>query len=247
MKDFRGIIKTLVLKSGLPGRHAARNALKSLERANKLVEIDPEIAVFLSITALEESSTAIISSVKRKGYKYSDRLDPRDHIQKIAIIPFIQSLSSAFAIMNQFEPQVVIDTKKPDPKLEIRLKINKEGKLQYAYPIPPLNFQLSENGKPYFFEREFEKLSELKKVKEMIDYVRTLANLRNKILYASADGIPKISSSTVDFIKKKENQVSTSLIIFLLIDQNPRQIFVQQGLISFLKMIKKIPKDLITE
>lgn len=244
MQDFRESLKTLILKSGVPGRHSARNAISCLERAYKLIEVDPEIAVFLAITALEESSSAIFHSIKRKKYIHADRLNPRDHIQKIAILPFMQSLGSVFKILNSYEPQVIIDTKVPNPKLEVRVKIKKDGKPQYAFPIPPLNFQISVNENPYFFEKEFKELSESKKVKEMIEYVRRLANLRNKILFASSGGIPKISSSALDFVKTKENQVFNCLTLFLLVDQHPKQLFVQQGLISFLKMIKKIPQDL---
>ena len=48
-----------ILQSSAPGKHAARSALRHLERAWKLVDEMPELAMFSAITAEEESAAAL--------------------------------------------------------------------------------------------------------------------------------------------------------------------------------------------
>ena len=51
--------------SAAPGKHAARNAIRHLEQAFAVKDIDPEGAIFHAITAEEEVATAIFHALVR--------------------------------------------------------------------------------------------------------------------------------------------------------------------------------------
>lgn len=69
--------------------------------------------------------------------------------------------------------------------------------------------------------------------------------LRNQILYASSEGIPTIADPIDGYILKRRDVIFTNLIIYLLIDPyKEKQLFVQQALSAFLKMLRLIPEDI---
>lgn len=68
--------------------------------------------------------------------------------------------------------------------------------------------------------------------------------MRNQLLYAPKHDIPSVSSSPIDFVKRKHSQVHILICLFLSIDQNPKQNFAQQCLDAFLKIIDKLPKEI---
>ena len=55
LSKFQEQVLAHVFRTDAPGKHAARSAIRHLERAFKLVDEMPEVAVFLAITAEEEA------------------------------------------------------------------------------------------------------------------------------------------------------------------------------------------------
>ena len=89
LSEFEGRAIEHVLRSHAPGKHAARSALRHLERAWSLKDSMPEVAVFLGITAEEESAAALFLSLKRRKYEGAGALSCRSHVQKTALHPFL--------------------------------------------------------------------------------------------------------------------------------------------------------------
>ena len=49
-------------------RQSAFHAFEHLDKAERIAELDPEMAVFRAITAEEEAATAVFFSLKQRGY-----------------------------------------------------------------------------------------------------------------------------------------------------------------------------------
>lgn len=92
-----------ILKSSAPGKHAARSALRHLERAWKLADEMPELAIFSAITAEEESATALFHVLKKHSYDGAELLNGRSHLHKIALHPFMLAVGKLFTeVLKQY-------------------------------------------------------------------------------------------------------------------------------------------------
>lgn len=246
--DFQKKVTELILDTPAPGKHCARNAIAHIERAWKIKDIDPEMAAFRAITGEEEAATAIMHSLRRRKYKGAEKLKYRDHTYKAAVFPFFQAISSVFArYMDKFKPTLEIDAKFKKPTIKTCIKVpGPTGEIVNAYPEPPLHFELTMNGKAHDFSHELNELATVKNVKKITDYIKRQANARNVILYASNKGIPKIEHPPIEEIIERKNAIIFGhLVIYLLIDPHKEhQLFVQQALTAFLKMLNAIPEDI---
>lgn len=245
---FQKKVSELILDTPAPGKHCARNAIAHIERAWKIKDVDPEMAAFRAITGEEEAATAIMHSLRRRKYKGAEKLKYRDHTYKAAVFPFFQAISGLFARhLEQFKPTLEIDAKAEKPILKTRINVpGPTGELMHAYPDLPLHFEVTINGKVHDFSHELDELATAKNVKKITDYIKRQANARNVILYASNKGIPKIEHPPIEeIIERKDAIVFGHLVIYLMIDPHKEhQLFVQQALTAFLKMLNAIPKDI---
>ena len=99
------VVEHILLSSGA-GKHAARSALRHLERAWELLESMPEIALFLGITAEEESATAIFHCLKWRKYKGAESINIHDHRHKTALHPLLLAIGKTmreFKEHNEFK------------------------------------------------------------------------------------------------------------------------------------------------
>ena len=226
-------------------RSCMRNAIHHLEIAWKIQEIDPEMAVFRSITAEEEAATSIFIALKEKGYENSNKIKFKNHSYKQGLYPFIRSIGS-FVTKFASSPlwllgknySLEIDTKEENKTLKLYF-IAPNG--MKAYPIPPLNFSISLNNKPYYFENEFLEIASGKNKKDIQRYIKNIANTRNCLIYATSEGIPAIDGDITKLLKAKQSKVFTLFrILALIYPYKEKSIFVQQALNSYLNMLGQI-------
>jgi hypothetical protein len=232
------------------GRNCARNAISHLEAAWNIKDIDPEMAVFRAITAEEEAATAIYIALKEKGYESADRIKFKSHPYKQAVAPFIIAVSKFMADVAKW-PNFPLGKK-------YQLSIEGEGKNRklilsfylangLATPIPPLGFEIALNGKPYYFKKELLEITSGKGRADITRYVQDLANLRNSLLYARPEGIPKITGKIDAGLEKRRRTVMTFLRIYSLIyPYKKKALFVEQALKAFLVMMGEI-EDVVEE
>lgn len=237
--SLKDLIASLILKAHVPERHAARNALAHIEKAWILKDIDPAMAAFRAITGVEEATTAIFHALKRKGYNKADYLEKNRHHHKAAIQPFLSAIATVLDSLG-IKVQLHFDSKGKHPKLKIAiLSPFDDG---FLYPDPPLHYLVLANGTTHDFSPEINSIITTQNVKTFCEYSRTLAEERNKILYASHNGIPSIKI-TDKYLQRKESLIVTLLSIFLLISQyNERQLFVQQALDAYVKTLNLADK-----
>jgi hypothetical protein len=246
-------IADLIPQLPAPPKWPAFNALNHLNRAWKIREIDPHMAIFRSITAEEEAATALFLSLKRRHYIGSDKLKQRDHMHKNAVIPFFSAISRVLVKVKDRMPkfELILDTNNRLPLLQIRFNIIHPitGEPSMAYPDPPLHFSLlggrsRDAMKTEDFSLGIDEIVTSRNVKSIIEHIKNRANLRNQVLYAGANGYPMIGGDIEKGLLLYQKNVFFILRIYLLIDPYPmKQLFVQQALYAYLKTLKLLPAD----
>ena len=247
LTEFQRTIADFVEHAGLPGRHCARSAISHIQSAWKIRSIDPEMCVFRSLTAVEESTGAIFHSLKRHRYQGADKLRLRSHVHKAALRPFLAAIETNLAQskLNHFSLALEARGNGKNGRVLLRFSVpNAPEGMGFGYPEPPLHFALARNGAKYYFTEELKSIISTHNAASVLEHVKDLANQRNRLLYASQEGVPKVAELTDDFLLKKRDVVFQHLCIYLMIDPYPqRQLFVQQALESFLKMLDLLPDD----
>jgi len=236
-----------------PPRWPAFQAMNHLNRAWKIREIDPEMAIFRSITAEEEAATALFLSIKRRGYDGADKLNKRKHVQKNALIPFFSAVSRVFVKVKDQMPdfEFNLDCNKTPPLLLIRFRHENPitGQVLWAYPQPPLNFTFKGGFEESAMKTEdftagVKELISQANVTNIIDYIRNRANQRNQILYASQEGYPLVTGDIEKVLAQYQKNVFSILRVYFFVDPYPeKQLFVQQAIYAFLKMLNLIPME----
>jgi len=238
-----------ILQSSAPGKHAARSALRHLERAWELADKMPELAVFSAITAEEESATALFHVLKIRCYKNAQMLNHRNHFHKTALHPFLIAMGKLFhEFTDSYSPKLEFNSELSSDsteRLRLRLTVpSKEGKQLWAYTLPPLEFTVSIDGVVHKFEPELSQLAAEKNVASAYAYVQKLSNRRNLAIYAASNGIPHFTEDIEPFLIYRKSAVFSHLFAILLIDPYPeQQSFVQQALIAFLCMLRAMPDE----
>jgi hypothetical protein len=236
-----------VLQTPAPGKHAARSAMRHLERAFELAESMPEVAIFLGITAEEESATAVFIAMQRRKYLHSDQIQIHNHVHKTALHPFLLAVGQAIKEFSESRNPKFLFDKEESPNgrelLRVRFDIcDNTGKLWHAMPLPALNFSISLDGESHEFSSELASVASTHSTKDISTYVKNLANRRNKVLYAASNGIPHATDSK-SFLEYRKSVIVSHLMAYLLIDQHAeQQLFVQQSLDAFLTMLGRLPR-----
>jgi hypothetical protein len=240
-------VAEMILATPAPGKHAARSAVSHIKKSWAIRAIDKEMSAFRAITGEEESVTALFHSLKRLKYSNAEKLDPRNHVHKAAMHSFLAAIENNLhlAELNQLKPALQVDVSQEVPIFKTRITLTYSSGEQIAlYPVPPLNFTMDHEGKPYDFTDELLELTKQPNLDKVYRHVRHLANRRNQLLYASHEGVPSIPDLPDSFILARRDRVFRNLTLYLLIDPFEVQPFVQQVLDAFLKLLRLLPREL---
>jgi hypothetical protein len=249
----RFLVGTLIPTAAAPGKWAALSAVRHLHRAWRLREWDPEMAVFRAITSEEESATALFHALRRRRYVGAEKLDPRDHIQKNAVAPFLDAVGAALApAVNALYRglRLTVITSEKKPRLRVRI-IREVGGQEFIFePVPPLHLEVRHSRKENepaqvwdFAEKIFERAL-ARGADTVMEDLKKWANIRNRLLYAAPNGLPEVPRPINAGLARATRRTLRNLKLFHLIDAYPSgQLFAQQCLTAFLKMVKRAPKD----
>lgn len=223
------------------GRHSLRNAWFHLEKAWKIRSVDPAMAMFRGLTAEEEAASGLIYALRDRRYTDSNLLNPHDHPHKHSIYPFFEILSDWFAESSEplgLDVHMKLGSPDDPDRLKIRFKVKIDGKDFLATPDPPLNWNVSVDGKPISFQQHVKKLVSVRNSTRVEKYIRAKANERNQLFYAAPQGCPHLQSVSDKFFPHQKNKVMTMAYAYLLIEPyKEKQPFVQQALDALLKML----------
>ena len=247
LTPFQRTVSEMVLDTPAPGKHCARSAMAHIQRAWVIRTVDPEMSAFRAITGEEESATAIFHALQRRRYAGSSGLRLRDHRTKSAVIPFLDAVALTFANLESLNlrPTLEVDTRQAQKRLQVRVTLQaSDGEEKWAYPDPPLDFTTAMDGDLDDFSDAIHALATKRGVVSLVKLIEKRANYRNRLLYATAGGVPKIEGPIEPLLLRRRDHIYRNLIIFLLIDQHSEhQRFVQQTLDAFLRLIKRVPRS----
>jgi len=240
--DFDRSLVQMVKASAPRGQYSARSAIRHIDKAAAIAELDPEMAAFRAITAEEESATAIFHALRRHKYLGSEQLQPHDHLQKNAVRPFCLAVSELIErVHTSFNLNPSFSVDKEDGELRMGTRFHAAGVGggdRWAMPQPPLNMAISA-GDPasamqlHDFTEQLQEIADNQHAFHIRVYLKQRANARNEILYASATGLPSVILNK--FLEEQRRVVQINLRLFLLIDQYPEhQLLAKQALRAFL-------------
>lgn len=234
-------------------KHCARNAILHLEKAWKIRKKDMEMSMFRGITAEEEAASAFFYCLKNHKYKNASKLQFKQHTYKLGLFPFLQAVGSFLGdfLEQETSPFYKFSVKQINlsGRKAIELLLFVKNQELVAHPIPPLHFTVSdqETNQVCTFEHNFKELIEGKNYSDTLKYIKDIANLRNKLLYASSSGRPEVEGNIEGYLNHQKKQVMVILILLLMIDpwekEEGQSLFVQQGLDSFLLLLQRISAE----
>lgn len=205
------------------------------------------MAAFRAITAEEEAASALLLSLQQKGYPGADRLNHRDHVQKLALTPFFHAVSKVLAAVDFANPIIRLEENATPPKISIHFDMSNVGiktpEKLFGSPDQPLNFSVgsgADGHTAHRFEEELQEIARDRGLDQIVTLIKEEANTRNRLLYAAEGGIPSIQFKD-GFLTERLRRVTVLVVIAIAIQQTSmHQLFASQCLRSFLLALKKI-------
>lgn len=223
------------------GGFAARSAILHLERSCELLDSMPEVAVFLAITAQEESAVCVFHSLVKNKYDRANELDRRLHQHKIGVYPFLKFIRDVVLKDSGIAVRLNFSTKARGKKTQsiLRTVIPLSNNLG-VFPDPPVDIHSVESdGKETNYHFEINKLASAQGIKSVFDYIKGLANIRNTVLYASPSAIPKVLNAE-KLVQDHADAVICNFVAYLLIEPYPKQRLVEEALKAYINILKRI-------
>lgn len=254
-RNADALLKFKAFIEGCSGRvkWASLNAVSHIRKSIEIADIDPMMAAFRAICAEEEAATALICSLKDQNYVGSSGLHFRHHAHKHAVIIFVSTVTLWFSNRkaqagNTFgQHRVYFDDVKGRVGLHLALQL---GNLDIqVQPTPPLHL-VTQGPRTLAdeFKDEMKVLLGLDKVSEIRTLIDQRANLRNTLLYATPEGIPKPKGDVMAFIENQAGIVNSLLTALALIDPWRKPDYPNSGVVTvsievFADLMKRVIKD----
>jgi hypothetical protein len=244
------VVEIILRNSKFPGRSAAINAVRNLNLAWRLRSVDAQIAMLRSITAKEEAATALFRALKKHKYSDAEKVNPRDHLHKNAVLLFVESVARVWHTYEHAFPSfaVVIEAAET-AQANLRLVFgyrSLEGEPLFVWPSPPLNFEVGRLSLDTGtldredFQRGVDEVIRDRGVSQILKILRSCANDRNLLLYASEQGAPVTPSDIDQQLRDHQWAVLFILKLYLMIaPYHQKQLFVEQALLAFVKMTSR--------
>lgn len=182
LAEVEPAIRSMILRAGSqPGKHCARSALRHIDKAWEIREVDPDMAAFRAITGEEEAATTIFHALRRHEYAGADKLKPNNHLHKAAVVPFLQAMGdflTTAATNAGFSFNLRWKDNDQDATLQLLLRPLNPSVTKQALVIPPLHFDAKVNAIPYDFSVELKKVSDIYKRKDVHNHIRARAERR---------------------------------------------------------------------
>ncbi|MGF9566641.1 hypothetical protein AAIH70_24320 [Neorhizobium sp. BT27B] len=248
-EDHHGIAEESANKLGGRIKHCLRSAFDHLRRAWTLHPIDSEMSLFRAITAEEEAATALILAMKQRRYPGSEKLNPWEHPHKAAVSPFLDAVGNLLAETGMPPPRLSIN-RGHRPMLSISLDLGAlTGKVagEFATVDHPFNYMLRMNHeeKAYMFDAQLQQLASSRGEASIRQLVHNEANLRNRLLYATDQGIPEVRFNDSVILKKRDRVYRLALLTIGVLQTKQHQLFAVQCLQAYCAVIGQIVQDLI--
>lgn len=229
--------------------NAGRNAFELLRKAWRLHPVDSNMSLFCAITAEEEAASAVIRALQHQKYPKADQLRVSNHAHKAALWPIIQAFQDLAVDKHIAPPNVQLKTE-GEPRVDWRVEIGDRGALDkplWATPDEPFNFVLNAdyNGpfKVHDFAREFEGIAKAGRKGSIFEHIKAESNLRNRILYASDQGIPGVEFADAAILTRRRRVTALIVIAIAIMQTAQHQHFLVQCLDILVRIVAKYKGD----
>lgn len=203
------------------------------------------MAVFRCITAVEEAASSLMLLMQEKEYPRASELERTNHLFKNAMLPFIRILHSCvvrLASEHKFDIEIHVHPSLQQP-LGMAVIVHHADGSNSMVPInPPLAFLFSDKGLGIDEELDIEVFIKRQGAASVSSYLKQEANLRNKLLYASPAGVPRISIDHSKYFPAKQQAVRTMLCAYLMIEPYGQQPTVTHALNAYLDLIGEVKR-----
>lgn len=248
-EDHHVIAEESANKLGGRIKHCLRSAFDHLRRSWTLHPIDSEMSLFRAITAEEEAATALMRAMKQRQYPGSEKLNPWEHRHKAAVSPFLDAVGNLLAETGMPPPRLSIN-RGDRPMLSISLDLGAlTGKVtgEFAAVDHPFNYMLRMNHeeKAYMFEAQLQQLASSRGEASIRQLVQNEANLRNRLLYATDQGIAEVRFNDSVILRKRDRVYRLALLTIGILQTKQHQLFAVQCLQAYCAVIGQIVQDLI--
>lgn len=244
-------LKCVELMNAAPETHAThcfRSALRHLEQAAVLADIDKEMSAFRAITAEEEAASGLMRALKELKYAGAEGMNVQNHVHKHAVFPYLRIVGLFFGqtLAGQFRNfrlhiQDVDGHRRLTVGIPLPISIGEEQ--AYAYSKPPLNFNVSQRGSGASpeFEQQMDEYLQAQGSQTIRSFLKEEANTRNTLLYASPAGYPRLRTLDEAFLLERRSRVMLMIQVFLLIyPYQEHQSFVSHAISVFVKLIEQL-------
>ncbi len=210
------------------------------------------MCAFRAITAEEEAASALIFALRQRAYPDASKLNHRNHVHKVAITQFIKAASSLVAKAGFQTFTARIAPEADPPRLDVLLDLRQIG-INASGPVPmrpdePLNFVVRSDTpdgefRVHDFQNQLADLAKGASVDSIMQHMKEEANLRNRLLYATDTGIPRVTLDP-SFLAERQKWVMVLIGLTIVIQQTPaHQLFAVQAVKSLLRVIGKAESE----
>jgi hypothetical protein len=246
MDDVHIELEKAVAKLKIPRiANAGRNAFEHLRRAWSLHPIDSNMSLFCAITAEEEAATAVIRALQHRRYPQSDLLKGSNHPHKAAVWLVIQALQDMLVDKDIPIPQAML-RKEGEPRVDFHFDLSARGAAPepiWAKPDEPFNFVLRSDYRGPFdihdFGREFAAIAEKVGKNSIFELMKAEGNLRNRVLYASEDGIPRAEFADDLILARRRRVCALVFVVIGIMQTDEHQHFLVQCLDILVRIVAK--------
>lgn len=183
--DVARWITTKIKELPSSGRFRAASAIRSLNWAHAIYSADMAIpAAYFALHATEEAVASFISCAKECGYGADAKMNLRDHQVKATVSLLAEKVSNLLA---PAQPGIAVQPQ--NDTLVARLIIDGQDRFYDKASTKIIHFTDGKSANPRsdFFN---ELIQEFKDIDELKQAVIAGQEARNKIMYATADGLP---------------------------------------------------------
>lgn len=182
---------------------------------------------------------------KIQRYPNATLLNARDHAHKNGLFPFIRGIEIMFAESGWPSPSLHLQHEGPTPRIDIHMRSEDFGlpSGHQVTPDEPLNLtthrvdSASAERTVEDFGSHLQALAEGRGLSDILDVIRTEANLRNRILYAADNGIPAVQNVDQELLARRKRVLLLVGLTIIILQTKSHQLFAVQALQAYATIV----------
>lgn len=223
-------------------RNSGRNAFNHLRKSWLLHPVDSEMSFFRALTGEEEAAAAVILALKQQCYPGAERLNVQDHMHKAAIWAIIEAIARGYSDKGVPLPLIQV-AKVGRPRVAVSVDFGSAmgGEPLWAHSPEPFHVVIhsDENGSFEVHRWNKELTAMAGENTDISKYFRALANKRNRILYASDQGILAVRFADEEILLRLERVKWMMVATIGILQTKNLQLLVVQALEALLMAIRR--------